>query len=274
MSDWDEVEEPELVAPAEPLSPARALRTLTVGFLGLAPLLFAYELVLRTDPQGARNTSELLVGLAFTPFGEASADVRTAVLAVATLAAIVVALRRKVPLGAAMARTVLEGVGGALALGPLLFGLSLALAAVFPTFEATWDSSVVESPSLTRAGRLIGSAAWEELAFRVGVYSAVFLIVRGLVSLMRSSPSACTWAGEIAGLLGSSTLFAAVHLDSAVGWLGVGGEPFDAAVFLWRALAGLLLGLLFRWRGAGVAAWSHALFNLGIEVGIGQWGAG
>ena len=34
------------------------------------------------------------------------------------------------------------------------------------------------------------------------------------------------------------------------------------------ALAGILLGLLFRWRGPGVAAWSHGLFNLALLLGI------
>jgi hypothetical protein len=51
--------------------------------------------------------------------------------------------------------------------------------------------------------------------------------------------------------------------------LGRGGEPFRAAVFTWRLFAGILLGTLFRWRGPGVAAWSHALFDLFLSTGAG-----
>ena len=70
-------------------------------------------------------------------------------------------------------------------------------------------------------------------------------------------------------LLGSSLAFAAFHLEACVAWLGVGGDPFEPAIFTYRVLAGMLLGLLFRWRGPGVAAWAHGLFNLGLLLGAG-----
>jgi len=262
--------EDEALEADEPTSPARALRTLTVGFLGLVPLLCAYELGVRAEPNAERSTSELLVSLAFTPFGRASDDVRALALALGFVVMLAVAWRRRVPLGPALARTVLEGVAGALALGPLLLGLSLLLSGVLPTIEEGWAADAIRAPSLARAGRLVGGAAWEELLFRVGVYSALFLVTRGLASAAKARLAVGTWIAELVGLFGSALLFAAVHLDAAVSWLGVGGEPFDGAVFTWRTLAGVLLGLLFRWRGAGVAAWSHALFNLGIELGIGR----
>lgn len=273
MSEW--VEEEPLAQGAVDLTPAAsAMRTLTVGFLGLMPLLLAYELALRAQPNPDRNTSELLAGLVFTPFGARSDDVRALTLLVAAAIAVGVALRRRVELGPAMARTVLEGVAGALALGPLLLGLSFALSGVLPGLEGSWSSEAAGSPSLVRAGLLLGGGAWEELVFRVGAYSALFLIVRGLASAAHASPPVSGWSGELFGLFGSAALFATIHLEAATGWLGVGGEPFDAATFAWRFLAGVLLGLLFRWRGAGVAAWSHALFNLGIELGIGRWVVG
>ena len=70
-------------------------------------------------------------------------------------------------------------------------------------------------------------------------------------------------------MLGSATLFAAAHLAAYTAWLGPGGEPYDASVFTWRLLAGILLGLVFRWRGPGVAAWTHGLFNLALLLGAG-----
>ena len=69
--------------------------------------------------------------------------------------------------------------------------------------------------------------------------------------------------------LGSAAFFAAFHLAPFVGWLGRGGESFDAAVFSYRFLAGLLLALVFRWRGPGVAAWTHGWFNLALLIGAG-----
>ena len=74
---------------------------------------------------------------------------------------------------------------------------------------------------------------------------------------------------ELWGLLGSSALFACAHLAAFTAWLGPGGESYNGSVFTWRLLAGILLGLVFRWRGPGVAAWAHGLFNLALLVGAG-----
>ena len=65
--------------------------------------------------------------------------------------------------------------------------------------------------------------------------------------------------GEVAGLLGSAALFSAFHLAVFVAWLGPGGEEFDLPIFTYRALAGMLLAILFRWRGPDVARWSACL---------------
>ena len=43
---------------------------------------------------------------------------------------------------------------------------------------------------------------------------------------------------------------------------GAGGEPFDAAVFVMRSVAGVLLGSLFILRGFGVACYTHVIYDL------------
>jgi len=53
----------------------------------------------------------------------------------------------------------------------------------------------------------------------------------------------------------SSLLFAAAHHAGPL------GEPFESYSFLYRAVCGLLLGVVFLTRGLGVAAWTHAVYN-------------
>ena len=50
--------------------------------------------------------------------------------------------------------------------------------------------------------------------------------------------------------------------------VAAGGAPFEPGHFTWLCLAGMLLGLVFRLRGPGVAAWCHGLFNLGLYLGV------
>ena len=55
--------------------------------------------------------------------------------------------------------------------------------------------------------------------------------------------------------MGSSLLFSAVH------HLGPLGEPLDGYVFTFRAICGLLLGVVYLTRGFGLAVWTHSLYN-------------
>ena len=57
--------------------------------------------------------------------------------------------------------------------------------------------------------------------------------------------------------------------EAVSGLVNRGGEVFSAPVFTWRLAAGILLGLLFRWRGIGAAAWAHGIFNLALSIGAG-----
>ena len=57
-------------------------------------------------------------------------------------------------------------------------------------------------------------------------------------------------------MLVSAVLFAAHHHPP------IGSEPFHSMRFLFRAAAGLFLGALFVYRGYGVAAGTHVLYNL------------
>ena len=126
-----------------------------------------------------------------------------------------------------------------------------------------------DGPGLQRTALVFGGAAYEELVFRLGLYSAAFLLARRTASFFGLPLRGARLCAEGAAVLVSSLAFAAFHLEGALRWLGQGGEPFDAGLFLWRALAGALLALLFRWRGFGVAGWAHGLFNVSLLLGAG-----
>ena len=73
---------------------------------------------------------------------------------------------------------------------------------------------------------------------------------------------------RVGALLVSAALFSAFHLELVQQHLGARGEPYHAGLFVWRLSAGIVLAGLFRWKGLAVAAWAHALFNLGLALGI------
>ncbi len=150
----------------------------------------------------------------------------------------------------------------AMALGPILVCCLYLL-----DYKVAVHSSSGSPAGMDVLGAVCG-AAWEELVFRIFAYGLLFLAARRLALFAGQGERAARWTAEGVGLIGSAALFAAFHLDLFSSWLGSGGEEFRAAAFTFRFFAGILLGALFRWRGPGVSAWSHGLFNLSLAIGV------
>ena len=99
----------------------------------------------------------------------------------------------------------------------------------------------------------LGAGLYEELVFRV-------LLVSGLAALgakvfgMKPVPS-----GIMAAILGA-LIFSAFH------YIGPYGDPFQVGSFTFRAIAGLLFSTLYLTRGFGIAAWSHALYDVFLTL--------
>jgi Type II CAAX prenyl endopeptidase Rce1-like len=242
-------------------------RSLSLGIVAMAPLLLAYELGLATDAGLPRNLAELALFRALAPLGETLELVRPGVEFLGVALALVLCFKRRLALGPSVTRIVFEGVVGAVLIGPAL-AFSMRFFGGVPE-ELVSATSSSGTPELAAAARLFGGAAYEELLFRVLAYGGLYVLTRRVAmffGLGERSGVVCT---ELLSVLGSSLAFAAFHLQPVAQLFGVQGESFSSPVFLWRTLAGILLAVLFRWRGPGVAAWTHALFNLALFLGAG-----
>lgn len=253
---------------------AGTARPLALGFLVLSPLILAYELGQFAIDGSSRSSAELLLFYGTIAFGKHAELVRWGILAALFVIAGVTVLRHVDGLLPKIFRQLVEGVIAAVLLGPLLtLGIRLLGALIEPVAEGFPGGASLPphgAPGLGAAARVVGAAAYEELLFRLGLMSVLILLVRS-VSVFLTGHRSRTWivVAEIVAVIGSGLAFAAFHLETVTGWLGAGGEPWNAAVFTWRALAGMLLAGLFRWRGIGVAAWAHGLFNLALVLGAG-----
>lgn len=239
---------------------------LAAGFLAMLPLLLAYEWGLALTGGARRNVGERLLTLALQPLGEALDWLRPLLWGAAAALAWLVLRAARVRVRAALARIVLEGLVAAIVLGPLLvLGMSLLDAWVARPAGAPPAGA---PPPLESAALIAGGAAWEELCFRVGGWGLCFVLAATLARALGAGEAGARHAAEAVGWVGSSALFALAHLERFNAPLGAGGAPFEPGHFTWLCLAGMLLGLVFRLRGPGVAAWCHGLFNLGLYLGV------
>lgn len=151
----------------------------------------------------------------------------------------------------------------------LMLGESLVYAAVFGAVVANLTSMLLSgSLSILQAGGQsgtfevlpqgaqlvvsLGAGLYEELLFRV-------LLVSGLI-----------WIGNRLGLGKGPRIGAAIFLSalifSAFHYVGPYGDVLTLSSFTFRAIAGVLLSGLYVARGFGIAAWTHALYDVGLAL--------
>lgn len=252
---------------ADDVQTLRPSRSLTLGFLAMTPLFCAYEWALASRENEVRNAAEWTMSRALRPFAEQETHARWALLAILVVIALAVAKARGAAISAGVARIVLEAGAAACVLGPLMVVGLWMISDPQPSARLGAELSA-PGPELSDAAFAFGAGAWEELLFRVGVYSLVYWLCLRAARAFAIAESVSRIVGDVVGLALSSTLFAAAHFEPLLARLGLPGPEFNVLRFGWLVLGGVCLGILFRWRGPGVAAWTHGLFNVALWVGI------
>ena len=237
-------------SPHEPPTPPdrryfNVTRSLSAGFIAALPLLAIYELGIARDINAAAFVAKWPIAwLRNHPsrlLGAHPMLVLNAALILITLIALVRLLRKNALHAGTFGGMFVESVVYALLLAPLslfLMGGKFQLAGLAPNFDQ-FGAKLVAS---------CGAGLYEELLFRVLLLGALYTLLKELAGLKALT------AGVIALLL-SGVVFSAAHFLAP-------GEPVELSAFLFRLIAGILLGIIFLTRGFGIAAWTHALYDL------------
>ncbi len=98
----------------------------------------------------------------------------------------------------------------------------------------------------------LGAGLYEELFFRVMLVGGLFLLLK----MFTKNKITAYFISAIIGAL----LFSAVH------YIGIFGDQFTLSSFMFRFTFGLALNALFLVRGFGVAAWTHALYDVFVMI--------
>lgn len=113
----------------------------------------------------------------------------------------------------------------------------------------------------------LGAGFYEELAFRailfgLGAKVLVWLFARQKVGLVGGAPglSVKSIAIMVAWAVLCACAFSGMH------YLGALGDPFDMKSFVFRAILGLALTLVYAMRGFAAAVWTHALYDVWVLV--------
>lgn len=240
-------------------------RDLSLGLLACLPLLVAYETATGASGGSWRNSAELAATLPLRLFEGHETLARRLLLLVLAFACVWRLYAPEYALVKRVAKIAGEGAAWALLFGPAVLVLHGLLGAPVP--EGVASSAMPPMPGLARAGLVCGGAAWEELVFRVLLLALLARWAARFFEPLAGQGRATRLLAWGAALPVAGLCFAAAHLSALTSVFGQGGEHWDGALFAWRTLSGILLGVLYAWRGVGVAAWCHAVVNALLLVG-------
>lgn len=235
---------------AEPATPVRReaqgyfawSRDPAVGLFAVLPLWLCYEGLRLSLASSERNLSEWLLLDLIARLGPVGAGALRIAFGIAVFLAMKSVVRREIPWVHVTLVVVLEGTVYGLMLGPLAGALADPATRLLGSFE-------FHQRLLQDLVGSLGAGIFEELVFRLGLMSL-------LVWLWLRSTAVFRMPAAVGGLLAvviSAVLFSLHHHLR---------EPWDEGVFVFRAMAGVLLGFLFWFRGFGVCVYTHAMYDV------------
>lgn len=231
-------------------------RTATYGFLAVLPLLVMYEaLILYVNEEGLsqiRVGADLWTKQFLASFGATGIfSVGIAVMLIG-VAVFVRERRQHIPLkstyfGFLVGESAMYAVVVAfLVSGVVGFIFSGIATGVQPSMMGVYQDGRLGTGMMLVLS--IGAGLYEELIFRVVLVGGLFWILRSMFGSKRV-------AYIVAALIGAA-IFSAVH------YIGPMGDVFALHSFVFRFLFGLALNAIFLLRGFGVAAWTHAIYDV------------
>lgn len=214
--------------------------------LMVAPLVLLYGLGLPSASDAARSgvdivSGSLMMGLGVDGYLWVQAAVAASLLAFAAWR-----LRGRT---ARHALLTLPVAAESALYGAVLGGLILG----FMEEQHLLGPLMIEGSTLDVLVLSAGAGLHEELLFRLMALPGVAWAAERALAMPR--PLALGTAAVV-----TSLLFAGAH--------HLAGEPFEAFAFTYRTLAGLAFAAVFLLRGFGVAAWSHAAYDLQVLLGV------
>ena len=231
-------------------------RTATWGFLAALPLMALYEWGLMAANRGSeeviRISADVWMRALIPSFGVSHAHVLLGLVIAIGVVIVILERKKKRVLRIRYAVWMLaECVLYAVFLTFLVSRATAWMVAMAPAGQELEQLDLATQVVLS-----FGAGIYEELFFRVLLVGGLFMVLQLAV------PKKRRWIAYALSALIAAPIFSAIH------YVGDFAYPWELSSFVYRALFGLALNVVFLTRGFGVAAWTHALYDVMVVTGV------
>jgi len=230
----------------------RESSSLLYSYLISLPLLLLYEvLIFLANPERGQVVRISVDVWIRTLFSYVGSNVMSIILIAAALIGMVILYKERYKLSRLKLNYFLylmvEATIYAFALALLL---SIVVSQILPMFMQAGGLNSLSN--LQKIALSLGAGLYEELFFRVVLVSGLLLILKYFISKR--------WIAKGTAIVLAALIFSLFH------YVGALGDAFALGSFLFRFLFGLALNAIYLWRGFGVAAWTHSIYDIMVVV--------
>lgn len=222
-------------------------QSLLYAYLISLPLLLCYEFLVVVSQPNSEEVIRISVDVWFrTLLSYVSQNVISVTLILVALLGIVILYRERNRLS-----SLSLGYFGWMVLESSVYAIILAVGLskiVGGLLQMLPEAPVQHIPFIQQFALSLGAGIYEELFFRVILVSALLFIFKRIINKQ--------WVAYGLSAVIAALLFSAVHFFGAM------GDSFSMGALIFRFLFGLALNAIYIYRGFGVAAWTHALYDL------------
>lgn len=223
-------------------------RTLLYSYLISLPLLILYEILIQVAQPNAEYMIRISVDAWFKQlFATFGFNALNATFYIAAIAGLWILWQDRKKLRSVRLSTFLY-----MLLEALLYAIGLALVITLVLDSLLMQTAPGGQTKLQLLALSLGAGLYEELFFRVILVSILIWNFSKIFSRR--------WIASWTAILLAAVCFSLVH------YLGAYGDPFTLNSFLFRLLFGLALNFIYLYRGFGMAAWTHAIYDLLIVL--------
>lgn len=226
----------------------KATKKASYSLLAALPLLIGYEVLIRLEH------SVVINGVAnwVQEFAHLLGFWGTMVMGVLILALCIFTIHKDRKQGIKIKKAYLLGM----MIESIVYAFILAPIVNFLFFGYKLIIFAEEPGKITTLALCLGAGFYEEFFFRFLCLGVLFMLLDNIY------PEKKLYLLKLFIFIGSAAIFSYVH------YTGAGGDIFTWKSFIFRMGAGIVLGLIFLVRGFGVAAWTHALYDIIVTFGL------